>query len=53
MLTTQATFTKMYKLQGEITQEILGLRMPNFQGIISDEHKHIGSVPLAAALNLF
>ena len=25
--------------------------MSNFQGIISDEHKHIESVPLAAALN--
>ena len=25
----------MYKLQGQITQEFLGLRMQNFQGIVS------------------
>ena len=25
---------KLYKLQGQITPEFLGLRMPNFQGIV-------------------
>ena len=28
------TFSEIYKLHGRITQEFLGLRMRNFQGIV-------------------
>ena len=30
----QYNMFKLYKLQGQITPEFLGLRMPNFQGIV-------------------
>ena len=31
----------MYKLQGQITREFLGLRMRKFQGVVFNDPKHI------------
>ena len=41
MLIVSLLFKEIYELHGQITQEFVGLRKRNFQGIVN-EIKHIG-----------